>query len=48
LGNDIPLLYGGSVTDKNATTILTLPHVNGILVGGASLKKESFERITRS
>lgn len=48
LGNDIPVLYGGSVTDKNAATILTLPHVNGVLVGGASLKKESFEGIVRS
>jgi triosephosphate isomerase len=45
LGNDIPLLYGGSVTEKNAPIILGLPHVDGVLVGGASLKKESFESI---
>jgi triosephosphate isomerase (TIM) len=48
LGNDIPLLYGGSVTDKNAAIILNFPHVNGVLVGGASLKIEMFEGIVRS
>jgi len=41
----LPLLYGGSVTDQNAKDILSLPHVDGVLVGGASLKAESFEGI---
>jgi triosephosphate isomerase len=44
----LPLLYGGSVTDKNAAEILVLPHVDGVLVGGASLKAESFEQICAS
>lgn len=40
-----PLLYGGSVTDQNAKDILSLPVVDGILVGGASLKADSFTKI---
>lgn len=33
----ITALYGGSVSSKNATEILDLPQVDGVLVGGASL-----------
>jgi len=44
----LPLLYGGSVTDQNARDILSLPYVDGILVGGASLKAESFRKIVES
>lgn len=36
------LLYGGSVKANNASEILHLPDVNGVLVGGASLKAEEF------
>jgi triosephosphate isomerase len=41
----IPLLYGGSVTHENAKDILSLPHVNGVLVGGASLNMAAFQKI---
>ncbi|MBW8310211.1 MAG: triose-phosphate isomerase [Candidatus Paracaedibacteraceae bacterium] len=41
----IPLLYGGSVNKENAHTILALPNVDGVLVGGASLKYEDFNHI---
>ena len=34
--------YGGSVKPDNAATLLNLPDVDGALVGGASLKVESF------
>lgn len=44
----LSLLYGGSVTDQNAKDILSLPHVDGVLVGGASLKTESFQKIVES
>lgn len=44
----LPLLYGGSVTDQNARDILSLPHVDGVLVGGASLKTEPFQKIVES
>lgn len=35
---NVPLLYGGSVNGENAGTILNLKEVDGVLVGGASLK----------
>lgn len=41
-----PILYGGSVKPGNASEILSLDNVNGVLVGGASLTGESFSRIT--
>ena len=36
------LLYGGSVNPKNAAELLTIEHVDGGLVGGASLKADDF------
>ena len=36
------LLYGGSVKPGNAAEIFAIPHVNGALVGGASLKAADF------
>jgi triosephosphate isomerase len=36
------LLYGGSVTPENIDGLLACPNVDGGLVGGASLKPESF------
>ena len=36
------ILYGGSVNPKNAAELLTIEHVDGGLVGGASLKAEDF------
>ncbi|EPR42303.1 Triosephosphate isomerase, bacterial/eukaryotic [Desulfovibrio sp. X2] len=42
---EIPLLYGGSVKPDNASEILALDNVDGVLVGGASLTAESFSRI---
>jgi len=44
----LPILYGGSVKPNNASSILALDNVNGVLVGGASLKAESFEAIIRA
>lgn len=41
----VAVLYGGSVKPDNASTILNLDNVNGLLVGGASLQAESFSRI---
>ncbi|MGL6210785.1 MAG: triose-phosphate isomerase [Paracoccaceae bacterium] len=43
--NGIRLLYGGSVKPSNATEIFALPHVDGALVGGASLKAADFGAI---
>ncbi|PAF49407.1 triose-phosphate isomerase [Helicobacter sp. 12S02232-10] len=42
-----PLLYGGSVNPKNSSEILSLPEVDGVLVGNASLDVESFYQISQ-
>ena len=36
------ILYGGSVKPTNAKELLAVPNVDGLLVGGASLKAEDF------
>jgi triosephosphate isomerase (TIM) len=43
-----PVLYGGSVKPDNAALLLSLPDVDGALVGGASLDLVSFEAICRA
>jgi len=45
VGPGLRLLYGGSVKPSNATQIFALPHVNGALVGGASLRAAEFGAI---
>ncbi len=45
---DVPVLYGGSVKPENAAELLVLGHVDGALVGGASLELESFTAICRA
>jgi triosephosphate isomerase len=47
-GAGLRLLYGGSVKPGNAGAILALPHVDGALVGGASLVAEDFLAIARA
>jgi len=47
-GNDIPVLYGGSVNPENADSLIAEPEINGMLVGGASLKPETFLSIIQS
>ena len=41
----VRLLYGGSVKPSNAAEIFAIPHVDGALVGGASLKAADFGAI---
>ena len=43
--DNVPVLYGGSVTESNAASFGREPYVDGFLVGGASLKAESFYSI---
>ncbi|HWU44849.1 MAG TPA: triose-phosphate isomerase [Bdellovibrio sp.] len=45
LGFAPPILYGGSVKPDNAQNLIAQPHVNGFLVGGASLEVDSFIKI---
>ncbi|WP_010188994.1 triose-phosphate isomerase [Sphingomonas sp. PAMC 26605] len=41
----IRILYGGSVKAENARAILATPDVDGVLIGGASLRAEDFDAI---
>lgn len=41
----VRILYGGSVKPSNASDIFAVPHVDGALVGGASLKAADFGAI---
>ncbi len=41
----VRIQYGGSVTAENAETLLAQPDIDGALVGGASLKGDSFAAI---
>jgi triosephosphate isomerase len=45
---DVPILYGGSVKPENAAELLGQPDVDGALVGGASLKVDSFAGIVEA
>ena len=40
--NEIRILYGGSVSTKSVNELMAQPNIDGGLVGGASLKADSF------
>lgn len=46
-GENIPLLYGGSVKPENAAQLFSLPDVQGGLIGGASLLFNDFTALIR-
>jgi triosephosphate isomerase len=46
--DQVRILYGGSVTPENVDSLLAKPDIDGALVGGASLKADSFARIVRA
>lgn len=41
----ISILYGGSCNEQNAQELFSCPNVDGGLIGGASLKADSFKQI---
>jgi triosephosphate isomerase len=41
------ILYGGSVKPGNIADLMTMPEIDGALVGGASLDPDEFARIVR-
>ncbi|MCE2706102.1 MAG: triose-phosphate isomerase [Proteobacteria bacterium] len=45
LTSKVTILYGGSVSNKNAVELLSNSKIGGVLVGGASLKTEDFTAI---
>jgi triosephosphate isomerase len=42
VAQDLRILYGGSVTSANVSEFVSLPEIDGALVGGASLKADEF------
>jgi len=47
IARKVRILYGGSVNEKNASSF-NLSGIDGVLVGGASLKADTFAAIVRS
>jgi len=43
----LPVLYGGSVNEKNAQSLFAMPDVDGGLIGGASLHARQFVEIVK-
>lgn len=52
VGRELPekirVLYGGSVNEENVTDFTTRPAIDGALVGGSSLKEQSFARMIQA
>ena len=48
LGEEIRILYGGSVKPNNSADLMSRPDIDGLLVGGASLSADDFVAIIRS
>lgn len=47
VASDIRVLYGGSMNEGNAESLLSVPGIDGGLIGGASLKAGSFIQIIK-
>ena len=47
LSDFIRILYGGSVKPDNIAGLMSMPDIDGALVGGASLDAESFSKIVK-
>ncbi len=45
IAEGLRIQYGGSVTPENVSLLMGMPDIDGALVGGASLKPESFAAI---
>ena len=45
VGQDVRVLYGGSVNAKNAKSFVSQPDIDGVLVGQASLDPKEFAKI---
>ena len=48
IADTTPILYGGSVTPETTAGLMSQPDVDGALVGGASLKADSFVAIVKA
>lgn len=48
IAEKVPLLYGGSVNEKNCEELFAQPDIDGSLIGGASLNVEEFRNICQA
>ncbi len=48
IGNALRIQYGGSVNPANAADLMAQPNIDGLLVGGASLKAGDFATIVQA
>ena len=47
IASKVPIIYGGSVNAKNAGSFIKEGRMDGLLVGGASLKAQEFIKIVK-
>lgn len=47
VGNEIPILYGGSVNPDNAVELIQLPDVDGLFIGRSAWDAKQFNHIIR-
>lgn len=47
VGETVRILYGGSVSSKNAVELINEPDVDGFLIGGSALKVDELTRICK-
>jgi len=48
VANDVRIQYGGSVKVENIDELMSMPHIDGALIGGASLKAEDFIKLVEA
>lgn len=48
VASNVIIQYGGSVKPENAKSYLTQPDIDGVLVGGASLKVDAFKDLVKT
>lgn len=48
ISDQLRILYGGSVNPKNIDSLIAMPHIDGALVGGASLDPNSFLTLAKA
>lgn len=48
VAKNVKIVYGGSVTEKNALELRSLPHLSGVLVGKASLDPQNLVQIIKN
>ncbi|MEG1505302.1 MAG: triose-phosphate isomerase, partial [Lachnospiraceae bacterium] len=46
-GEDIPVLYGGSVNPQNANELILQPSIDGLFIGRSAWQAEDFNKLIR-